>query len=386
MTADPLAAARAHAQAHEWGAAAVEFARVGASAGVAGDRAAARQAWEAAGDCWRRDDRPRHASEALNHCLQETPEGPQAALVRVKLAGVLGDLGETARAIAMLEGAEDLVASGALRALVLDTRFEALLGLGRRDAAAKVAHSLGALAGTEPALQMSSAFRNGQIARLEGRLDDAAACFGSVSAMVEDLPEALPARAAAEAELAEIAALRGDTVESLSLWDAARTHFSEVGRQSLDWRAEAGRVRAAVDAGAFVFVGDLDEGIATAEQRGMVSLESDLRIARGIARASSDRASARQDLERAVSLADASGLRWRAGRGRFELARRIAEGASRNELAHRATEDLVGNEPWYWRAYAFAAEGAELARALARFELMGMERDAQLARARMAGT
>lgn len=383
MTDDPLAAGRTHAQAHEWGAAAVEFARAASAAGVAGDRVTARQAWEAAGDCWRRDDRPRHAAEALNHCLAATPEGPAAALARVKLAGVLGDLGQTARALELLEGAETLVTQGPLRALVLDTRFEALIGLGRREAAAEVARALGVLVTAEPALQMSASFRAGQVARLEGRLDDAAACFGSVIALVEDHAEALPARAAAEAELAELAALKGDTAESLALWDAARTHFSEVGRRSLDWRAEAGRVRAAVEAGAFVFVGDLDEGVATAEQRGMVSLEADLRIARGVARAGSDRAGARQDLERAIGLADAAGLQWRAGRGRLELARRLAEGSARVDLARRAAKDLVGNDPWHWRAFALAAEGLELARALARFELMGMDRDAELARARM---
>lgn len=389
---DAIAAAEAHARDHDWGAAAVEYARAAARAGQSGDRATARQAWEAAGEAWRRDDRPETAAQALERSLESTPEGPSAALGRLKLAGVLSELGRTADAVRLLDDAASALPAGPLHALVLDTWLEALFAMGDRAQADVVAYRLsahvGGLGDTDPVLAMAVAFREGQIARLDGRLADAAGKFALVIAEVEDLPDAVPALAAAEAELAEIASLRGDWADALALWDQARDRFARVGRRALDWRAEAGRVRAAVDAGTMVMVPALDEGIAVAAERAMVPLEVDLRIARGVARAVSDAAGARQDLELAIAAADGCGLRWRAGRGRLELARRVATDATEIvSLAERAAEALTGNEPWRWRAIATSAAARgdtnRLIACLARFEGMEMSHDADAARERL---
>ena len=233
--------AEAHAKAHDWGAAAIEYARAAARAGQSGDRATSRQAWEAAGEAWRRDDRPETAAQALERSLESTPEGPQAALARLKLAGVLSELGRCADAVRLLEDAAAAIPGGALHALVLDTWLEACFATGDRAQAEVVAYRLGAhvvaLSAADPALAMAVAYREGQIARLDGRLSEAAGRFASVIAAVEDLPDSLPALAAAEAELAEIASLRGDWADALALWDQARDRFARVGRKALDWRA-----------------------------------------------------------------------------------------------------------------------------------------------------
>jgi hypothetical protein len=147
-----------------------------------------------------------------------------------------------------------------------------------------------------------------------------------------------------------------------------------------------------VEAGVQPLPGALDEGIALAETRGMVVLEVDLRIARGVARSTSDAAGAAQDLDRAVGEADRLGLIIRAGRARLERACRVP--AARGhclELLHRATEQLAGAAPWEARALlgtarAIADLEAGLARqytvtAMARFAAMGMEADRHTAQA-----
>jgi tetratricopeptide (TPR) repeat protein len=387
---ESLRQAESLAASHQWGAAAVMYARAAAQALKTDAKDAARQAYEAAGEAWRRDDRPLSAAQALGMALELGPEGPQAALARVKLAGVLGELGETESGIRLCREAAAALPPGPAHALVLDTWIEALQALGRKEDARKRLDELKKL-GEEGPLALAIAFREGQLARMDGRLDEAGTRFASILVALEEIPEGAAGMAAAEAELAEIASLKGDAQDALSLYDAACRRFEDIGRRALVWRGEAGRVRAAVDAGVQPLVRALDEGIAEAATRQMVVLEIDLRIARAVGTAATSPENAARDLDQAIAAADRIGHRPRAGRARLERARRLEGTASeRIALLERAQADLVGNEPWLARArLAHArvlapdrpAEAAPLAAAaLARLTAMDMDRDASEAR------
>lgn len=389
---DALTLAEAHGRAHDWDAAGVEYARAAGIAGKAGDRAASRQAWEAAGEAWRRADRPLQASQALGLALELSPEGPQAALCRLKLAGVLGELGESETAARLAEDAAAALPSGPLHALALDTCIEAAHAIGDRPRGRRWHELLRTHVASLPpevALAMAVGFRDGQGARLDGDLVEASANFATVIGAAEAIDDAGPAAAAAEAELAEIALLRGEYADALAMWDQAVTQFSAVGRRGLDARAEAGRVRAQIEVGVQPMLHALDDALVFAEQRQMVVLEADLRIARGMGRAATDPAGSRLDFERAISIADRLGHAWRAGRARLERVRRHPGPDDIAEL-ERAEADLAGNEPYRWRCAALRAirlagpEGKALAMtALARFEAMDMEPDAANLRARV---
>lgn len=394
---DSLSTAGELASEHQWGAAAVLYARAGAQALKRDAREAAAQAYQAAGEAWRRDDRPLAAAQALGMALELGADGPQAGLVRVKLAGVLGELGESDGALRVAREAAVSLDGTPVGAIALDTWIEALFALGRKEEARRRFEDLearqrafGDHAVAAP-LQLALWFRQGQLGRLDGELGEAAVCFGHVVGEVRELPEGLAGLAAAEAELADVALLRGDVTDALALYDLAVDHFREVGRQALVWRAEAGRARAAIAAGVQPLVRELSDGIAEAGSRQMVVLEADLRIARGIATATADPVAATHDLDAAIAIADRLGLRWRAGRARLERARRLGgSDAERSALLVRAEADLVGHEPYLARARMARArllaldapdEARPLAlQAVARFSAMEMEGDAAEAR------
>lgn len=331
-------------------------------------------AWDAAGECWRRADHPAAAARALDHALELAP----GTVARVKLASVWGEVGD-------LDRAEALCREALPDPLALDTLANLLQARGRPFHA--VVARLREAGGGK--VRLAAAFRRAQLERTEGRLDDAARTL-------EDLVRSLdgPGLAAVRAELAEIAALRGDFGLALEVYREAVARHEEAGRRSLAWAAEAGGVRAAVDAGLRPLGSRLDEGLSFSGARGLALLEIDLRIARGMSRAAADPAGAAQDLDAAAARADALGLAMRAGRARLaRIAHVPSPRAARESLARRALADLGGNAPWLARARLALAEataGAE-ARSLATIahralERMGMHADvARAARILSAG-
>jgi len=311
-------------------------------------------------------------------------------VARVKLAGVLGEIGEIRRAEAACRRVLQVASSRPIRGLALDTLISMLQATGRKEDARSALAELSSM--NEGQLPVAAAFRQGQLHRLDGRLEEAEGSLAAVFERLRDQPGALAGCAAARGELAEVALLRGNHADAIALFGEASKGQRSSGRVSLGLRAQAGRIRAMVEAGIQPMPGLLDEGIALAQTRGMAVLEVDLRIARGMERCSSDAAGAAQDLDRAAGEADRLGLVIRAGRARLERATRLpAARELRLELLQRAREQLAGAAPWEARALlgtarAIADLEAELARqyavtATARFATMGMEGDRQAAQA-----
>ena len=305
------------------------------------------EAWAAAGECWRRDDRPSRARRALEMALGL----PQPAAHRqqgvARLAAVLGELGEGASAVQLLTDAARQ-GDGPGRAAVLDTLIGTLLGYGRVDQVRPLVAEL-----REEGGGLAVAFREGQLARLDGALDAASTAFRRVAQALDGHPGAEAGVAAAEMELAEIAVLQGRPLQALAPFEHGRRLHLEAGRRALAYRCEAGRVRAAVEADLTVVSPWLEEGLTLANDRGMRLLALDLGLARGMGRAATDLEGALDDLRRAVREADALGTRLRGGRARLQILIRGGDAVGdRRELWASAVELLTDHVVLHRRALA----------------------------------
>lgn len=371
-----------------WGEAALAWVHSAQRCGGLGQFDAERQCWDAAGECWRRDDHPAAAARALERALVlASGQAELAAISRVKLAGVLGDLGNAEAAVQLARTAVADIPEGPLHLTAVDTLVGALLSLGQVPELPPLVAELTAV--QDGPLAAAGLFRSGQLHRLQGQLDVAAEDFALVIAELEHLPEAEAGVASAKAQLADVATLRGDLQDALDLYERAIQRHRQAGRRALAWRAEAGRIHAVVASEVQPLVHGLEEGLSLALDRRMVMLEIDLRLARGVARARTEPAVAEADLRRAMTLADDHSVPLRSGRLRLELGSRLPV-ADRVPLLQQAIHLLRHDEPWHHRARLALGrillrdqpqQGKELVLcALARMEGMGMNLDAQQAR------
>jgi hypothetical protein len=124
------------------------------------------------------------------------------AVARIKLAGVLGEVGELRRAEVacgkVLEGTFPSV----IRGLALDTLISVLQALGRKEEARAALAELSSMEGGQ--LPTAAAFRQGQLHRLDGRLTDAEVSLARVFDALGDLPGALAGLGAARGELGQL--------------------------------------------------------------------------------------------------------------------------------------------------------------------------------------
>lgn len=339
-------AARALGVARQWersGRAWVEAARVAVDAG---EVRSALSALDAAGEAFRRDDRPVEARRALEQVLALGASPHEAALASVRLAGLLSELGDAEAGLRHARRAE--AAGGALAAVALDTRLGLVLGFRRKAEARPL---LDALAAAEGPDGLATGFRTGQIQRLDGRLAESRATFEAVAERLRGREGAESGLAAARSELAELDLLEGEPAAAVETHERARRLHELAGRRSLAYRSEAGRVRAMVEAGLVPLPGLLAEGVAFARDRGLVMLALDLRLALGTARAAEDPAGAERELADAAREADRLGARLHAGRARLELGRRVlGPGSRRRKVLERARDELADHVPLRERA------------------------------------
>lgn len=330
--------AREHVSAAEaWERAARIAERAGATASIG-------QCLEAAGEAWRRADWPLKALDCLEGCVQR---GQASPTTRVRTASLLADRGQGRVAEQVLR--EVLAqARGPERGMALDTLVSVLQGFARKVDVRRAVDELEAELGPQhPAVW----FRRGQLGRLDGDLDGADFAFQQVVAAMSGQEGAEAGVAAAEMERAEIAGYRGDPGRALAAWEAGRELHRSAGRLSLSWACEAGRVRVAAEAGVAVLAPGLDGGIAWAEERGLLLLALDLRLARGASRAAARPAEALPELDAVVDQANAWGCRLRAGHARLIQRLHLADHAParRDEWQREAQQLLVDHVPLFRR-------------------------------------
>jgi tetratricopeptide (TPR) repeat protein len=344
--------AQALARGRVWGDAAVHYARAAVAASAMDEEEVARRAWGAAGEAWRRDDDVDQASKALWMALGIPSEDVDAiALDRIRLAGVLGELGnlDGARQLC-LQCLDELTDDRPVREMALDSLVGVLLGYPDKEAVRPLVVELLRAEGDSG---LAGRFRQGQLLRLDGDLKGAQGEFEAVIVGFGDRAEAAAGVAAARGEMAELALYRGRTEEAVSAYEQGMSLHREAGRRALFFRCVAGRTRGMVEAGMGVMTETLDGGVSFATHRRMPLLEADLRIARGMALAGVDGARASLDFRAAITLAEASGSRLRAGRARYEEALRGALPlASRRQRLVQAALDLAQSAPLLARVHA----------------------------------
>lgn len=338
-----------HAQAHAWERAGRAYGSAGALALDLDHRGPARRAFEAAGEALRRGDRPSEAADVLRVALSlPGATDDELAASRVRLASVRSELGQGPAALQLCALALDQVDEGPVRALVLDSLVGTLWGYGRKEDARPHIAELRACEGPQG---IASSFREGQLHRMDGALDASVAAFQSVIEALAGRAGAEAGVAAAEGEIGEVELLRGSSAPAVEAWTRGLGLHGEAGRQALMYACEAGRARAQVEGGAQPLTGPLDQGIAFARARGMVLLELDLRIARGMALATTDAARAASELDAAVAEAGRIGVRLREGRAALERATRLPlEPVRARELLGLAVAALADHVPLRDRA------------------------------------
>ncbi len=347
-----IARAESLARGRAWGVAAPLYARAAAAAMEIDELEVARRAWGAAGEAWRRDDDVEDAARALRMALGiPTEEIEWAAMDRIRLAGVLGELGNPDAARQLCEDALALVEGDSrVREMAMDSLVGVLLGYPDKEGARPLVEEL---AQTDGDSGLAGRFRQGQLARLDGDLGVAFDCYGEVIQAFGERPEAAAGIAAARSEQAEIHVLQGNTAPAVEAFEAGMALHREAGRRALMYRSEAGRVRAMTEAGVAVLTDGLDAGVQFALERKMPLLEADLRIARGMAVAGADSARAILDFDEAIAIAERSQSALRAGRARYEHAVRVpCAPEKRADLLTRAAKDLAASAPLLARVRA----------------------------------
>lgn len=307
---------------------------------MAGDVGQARLAWEAAGECWRRADRPVDAVGAFEKALALDPEAT-APVVRARIAGSAADVGRFDLARSLCRTALERAPRGPVRAVVLDTLCGVELAMGDPDQAEHVAETLRAEA--EGPIAVAATFRIAQVRQVRGLLDEAEAGMRAALALVEGTP-GLAGLAAARTELGNIASLRDDLPTALMHYRDAIAAAQEAGRSGLAWHAEAGRVRVQAALGLTPLVARLDPGLALAVERGMAPLRAELLLSRGTA------TGVAADLDLAAEIAARCGMRWTEGRALFAR----AQGTGDATAAARAVDLLAEHAIWQKRVRALA--------------------------------
>ncbi len=380
----PVAEAREAAAGGDWEAVAALMAGVCEQALEAGELAVARSAAAGEADALRRAERPAAAIGAIRRALDLADDPHVQVVQELQLVAVLLDTGRLD--LAELVARERVAAcpAGPLRALSIDSLCGVLLARGDVAGLAGVLRQLDGEA--EGAMGVAAHFRRAQLDRLAGRLEESAAGFGRCMSELEDRPGADGAWAAACSGLAGVALLRGDAEDAMPLYDRAAAAWRRAGRRGGALRVLSGRARAALQLGASTFLPSLlDDGLRFAGERHLTMLEIELLATRALCRrAAGLEARAREDMARALRLAEGAGASLLAGRCRYELS--LLGGAA--DL-RAAVLELTEDRPWCARAMtALSAstedpdEAAELAgAAVCRFSAMGMKPDVELARA-----
>ena len=385
-------AAEARTATRDWKAAADAYAAAAHIAGMGGRVEEAWRAWFAAGSCWRRADDVVQAERCLRRALELTEIGGQACLLTApQLAGTLADLGDAEAAEDLLESIAAEAGTIELDAVFVDTRISALLTLGRKEAARVLLASLEErrLEGPEG---IAVRARSAQLLALDGELVRARQEWRKLGSGKHALSGDPILRATVLGGLAEVDLLLGEERRALDQFEEASECWREAGRESLAWRAEAGRIRAMVALGVTPFPGLLTTGLEYAREHRLRPLEIGLLLARGLALVSSDAHDAEEDLTEAMELAMMSGLPVLVGRAAFARAGRLPiDDEQRQHLLDTAAMASVSHVPLAARVALARArllarfdpvQARRVARAcLPRLEHMHMRREVLAARA-----
>lgn len=309
------------------------------------------EAWDAAGEAWRRADWPGRAGPMLMGAANH-PLLPNARRITAfaGLAACLGEMGDGKAALRIGRRLVRVATEPEFRAVAIDTLLGLTLGYGRKASARQLHAQLGG----DGAAGLAAVFRGVQLARLDGELAQAHALLDAIAAAVRGNPAADAVLSAVASERAEIFALAGRLQDAVHAFDDASRLAAAVGRHGIAARQTVARVRTLSEAGVASLRHDLDEIAAWATRRQLRVLALDARIASGLAGAIAEQPAAASALTAARHDARQIGDRLREGRAALGLAR-VLGGDQGAEIAAEAAGLLADHVPMRARARFVAA-------------------------------
>lgn len=344
-------AARTFEKQREWAKAAGAWASIAEAMGRGGDADRAARAWDAAGEAFRRDDRPALADKALKTALLLTEDAALATVVRVKRSGCLAAQGKLSDARQVLMQA--MLGPAHAQTVVADGQVDLALATGDVAGAQRWAERI---TGDDPLVLATRAFRRAQCARLMGDVEQAKRLLDEAGS---ELP-GLSGQAAVAGERAELFELTGDAVGAMTTRHLAVSLHEQERRQGPKWSALAALLRMAammqvslaripVLDGAGDAAGSVHRMRRMASERGLVLTGNDLDVALALSERDY------LGLEEAIDTAVACGATYRAGRARVLG---VQAGLLSPDALKAAEGELSGVPVWLHLARATAGDDA----------------------------
>jgi|GEM_PF-3189983 len=304
-------------------------------------------------DAYRRADLPVRVVEIVNQRSPQAVSKAETAMLGVYRLGALLDLGRIADALEIAEDLLDIATDRYTRPIAVDTVASLWLISGRVEALRYLVDDFDVGIG---ASGLARRFRVGQLARLDGDYDLAQSSFMTCVKGLSDNKKSSGGAGAALFEIGRTFSVQGRHSEALKSYEDAAKQWSLAGRVGEKYRADAYCVRSMLFLGNVHFLSSgLSNSVQYARDHGLALLESDCRLARGMARSESGEDGAAEDINSSVYMAWECGARLQAGEARLE--RCIAGYGEDNDLA-RASRELVGDLPMLERLRKFLKTSA----------------------------
>ena len=283
-------------------------------------------------DAYRRADQPNAVLLSLN-LAQSIALAPSAqSLLKVYRLAALLDLGLLMEAESEAEDLLDTVTEADVRPMALDTVAGIYHATGRLQALEEL---LEEMAGEEGPLAYGGVFRRSQLLALQGDEVSAESGFLECIEGLEKHSGTEGAVGAACTELGRLYAVLGRHQESLGILERGTKAWEASARRAGQFLTEAHRVLAMVSLGGDYVPAALDRSIGFCVERGLLLVEAQLRLARGVCRYKAGMDGAREDLSQAVAIPLDQGARIQAGRARLVSASFSGNAEAELARAHR---------------------------------------------------
>lgn len=292
------------------------------------------------------------AVKALSEALRG---GAQDATASALLAGLLQDVGQLIPARTAADDAVRWARQPGPMALALDVSIGVRLLLGELDEARERVARLEVL--DLPGANLAVSFRQARLDRLDGALARTSSCLALLEERLATAgPRAAAPRASAAQEQAEVALMQGKPAQAWQHLERACAAWDLAGRRPGRFGAEGLAVRIRLAEEGMVMPAVLDNPIEFADERSMVLLGAELRVARGRARSQLGLPGASSDFDAAVDAGQRAEARFLEGRAR--LWRRTAGHALVADLAR--TRLLLGPDRVWSRHQVLRGPTAKL--------------------------
>lgn len=306
--------------------------RVAELASDVGELALGREAALKVVDAYRRADQPARVLKAVELAVTLSLSASAQGLLKTYRLAALLDCGSLLQAEEEAESLLDWVTDPKVRPMTLDTVAGLYFTTGRvhalRELVEEMAHFKGPMA-------YGAQFRRAQANALDGKTVEARAGFESCIEGLGTISGAEGAVAAAHGELGGLLSLSGLPHEALVHFEQAAGLWGQAARRAGRFLAEAHRARSVLATGGDYMPTALDRPIAFCDERGLLLVEAQLRLARGLCRYKAGLDGAREDLSQAIAMPLDCGARIQAGRARMAAAPFSGQEQAELARAHR---------------------------------------------------